>query len=231
MDKNQIKNQVYNLFNRFGFTTHRYPNAIGLWPGDIDTLFWSCMETPKNTNWLEIGSFCGGSATLMCLVKKVTQDNGLVISVDRRPEKIFLDNLSHFEDISVLIKTPSQNFPTFWNGDKLGLAFIDGWHSFKGCLEDFLMLKPYLTKGAIICIHDTATPDNWTEQFIEDKYKRAKEMYDEWMKEVLPNPNTNEQTYNLDEVIAFMIKEHNCEYLKTDVTDPKTYMIPLRYNG
>lgn len=227
---NDVIDLLYTNFNRFNFQVHQYPNAIGLWPGDIETLLWSLLKSQHNYNWMEIGSFCGGSAVLMCLLKKILKLSGLVISVDRRPEKILLDNVSYFEDMHVLLKTTSDNIPKFYSGEPISFIFIDGWHSFKGCLTDFLTVKPYLTDNAIICIHDTAEPFKWTENFIEEKYNIAKEKYELFMSEILPNPNTQEQTYNLDEVIAFMIKEHNCKLLKTNVSDHKTYMIPLVYS-
>lgn len=42
--------QILLDFQQFGFTTHTYPNAIGLWSGDIKTLIWSYLQSDINAN-------------------------------------------------------------------------------------------------------------------------------------------------------------------------------------
>ena len=232
----------------FNFTIHQYPNAIGLWKNEQQSLCYYGLIANTNYNWMEIGSFCGGSATILCLTKKrikqlyipndpnIINFNNKVISVDRNfitqddpmAYMMFMKNMEEFPEMSEQVGCDSRLLPEYYNGDKISLAFIDGWHSFKGALIDFQNVFPWLTKDAIVIFHDVAQQP-WTDDFIDKNYEIAKNKYNEFMAEQLPNPNPQQQMYNLDELVSYIMKEYDYELVKNPILDgSKNCMIAIR---
>lgn len=221
----------------FRFTIHQYPNAIGLWKNEQESLAYFALQADPTYNWMEIGSFCGGSATILCLTKKrINAANKNIISVDRnfvyRTDETayasFIANTAQFPDMSQMIACDSIKLSELYSGEPLSLVFIDGWHSFKGAFHDFKTVLPWLTTNAIVLFHDVAQQP-WSEQFVEYYYQKALDNYDEWMSEPLPNPDPQGQTYHLDELVSYIIKEYNFELINNKVLDgTKNCMVGIR---
>ena len=82
MHEDKIFTLIYQ-FKRFGILSHWMPNAIGLWPNEQECLLWLTLNSSPRADWMEIGSFCGGSAVLMCLARRMLVENHpTVYSVD-----------------------------------------------------------------------------------------------------------------------------------------------------
>ena len=82
MHEKLIPNITRN-FKRFGIKPHQLPNAIGMWPNEQECLLWCALNSNLEDNWMEIGSFCGGSAVLLCLARRLTNNKpNSVYSVD-----------------------------------------------------------------------------------------------------------------------------------------------------
>jgi predicted O-methyltransferase YrrM len=216
MYEEAVKEIIKDEFSLFNFTVHAYPNAIGLWPNEQESLLWLGLNADPKGNLLEIGSFCGGSAVLLCLARKYLNAGPTVYSVDRGFERIFDHNLKHFSDLSKKITCDSIELAKHYDGSPISFAFIDGWHSFKGALTDFQTVEPWLMSNAFVAFHDVAwqpLPDG----FIDEHYALAKSKYSEWMAEKLPNNNGIEQSYNLGGVVAWLVKEYGYKLVNVPV--------------
>jgi len=58
------------------------------------------------------------------------------------------------KDIFPIVKT-SEEAEKEWGDKPIGLLFIDGDHSYKMALNDFLLWEKYLVHGGVIAFHDT----------------------------------------------------------------------------
>ncbi len=99
--------------------------------------------------------------------------------------------------------------------------FIDGWHSFKGCLVDFQTIEPFLISGGFVSFHDT-----WQQPYRKDDMaiysNLANNNYDLWMQEKLPADPHSKQTYNLDCVVAYIIQEYKYQLVDNPMLDGTT---------
>jgi predicted O-methyltransferase YrrM len=202
--------ELIEEFNKQNFTPHSFPKAIGLWPNEQQSLAYLALQANPNYNWLEIGSFCGGSTIILAMAKGKPK----VYSVDRMREVSFDINIQSagLADYIVKLDIDTLDLTTRYNDGPLSLVFIDGWHSFKGAYQDFLAVEKFLTKDAIVLFHDTIQQP-YKDGVLEQQYNIAIQYYDSWMTEILPNKNPCEQTYNLDAVIAYIIKKHRFRYI------------------
>lgn len=121
------------------------------------------QKLPYNSVYLEIGSFTGWNLI------NVRKSNPLikVISIDSYGHlgddsslnlyKSTLTNLKTndvFFDIHLLRGKSNDLINTLPN-KSIDCAFIDGDHSFEGCLKDIIEIWPKLTKNAILFGHDS----------------------------------------------------------------------------
>lgn len=240
MHEESIKKIMRDKFEPFGFESHKYPNAIGLWPNEQESLLWLALNADPTGNLLEIGSFCGGSAVLMCLAKKFLCAKGSVISVDRTFNgwnNAFNRNVyrvGKFDDISIKIQCDSGILNKYYSGSPLSLAFIDGWHSFKAAYRDFITVNEWLLPGGYVAFHDVA-PQPYKNGQIDYYYQRAKDNYKEWTDESLEiwdgkdqnianyHESESKQNFMLDEVVAFIINEFDFELVDIPVLDGSTH--------
>jgi predicted O-methyltransferase YrrM len=199
MHEDKIFSLIYE-FKRFGILSHWMPNAIGLWPNEQECLLWLVLNSDTNANWMEIGSFCGGSAVLMCLARRMVADSQpTVYSVDCDFDKygMFDRNvyaMGGFSATSQKIECDSNKLEQYYNGDPLSFVFIDGFHSFKQVVNDFEKVKPWLTNDAIVAFHDVS-PD------LKDSINKEYD-YDELFK------NENED-FRLDEAVCYILNNND----------------------
>lgn len=212
----QVKSNIKHVLDRFqdfGIKIHQYPNAIGLWTNEQECLLWSVFNCDSNLDWMEIGSFHGGSAVLMCLARQMRGNKPHIVSIDRYFDPMFDRNieLGGFNKLSKKVQCDSIDFLKHYN-KPISFGFIDGWHSFKGSYLDFQQVDKILVSGGMVAFHDVDYFEN--DQQIEDCYKSAKENFDYYMSEPLPNDNLDEQSFNLEDVVAYIINEHSYELVK-----------------
>lgn len=197
--------QVINKFERFGISSHFLPNAIGLWPEEQRTLVELALQSDPNYDWIEIGSFCGGSAVLLCLARQALNAGPQVISVDIDFNPIFDHNLYHrgkFQDIHKKICVDSSLIGQLLD-KPISFAFIDGFHSFSQIIKDFEQLLPKLTPDAYILFHD-ASPH--LKEVISAEIK-----YDQYA--------TIRQDFFVDEAISYICKTHGYKLIDLNIPE------------
>tara|TARA_R100000808_G_scaffold5713_1_gene17225 strand:+ start:54868 stop:55590 length:723 start_codon:yes stop_codon:yes gene_type:complete len=198
MHEDKIHSLLYK-FRTFGIISHWMPNAIGLWPNEQECILWLSLNSDPKANWMEIGSFCGGSAVLLCLARRLVGGQPSVYSVDMDFEAygMFDNNVYNkggFADLSKKIECDSSDLSSYYSGDPLSFVFIDGFHSFKQVVKDFETVKPWLTKDAIVAFHDIS-PD--LESRVETEYD-----YEELFQR-------EDEDFMLDEAVAYILQNND----------------------
>ena len=199
-------NEAIEHFDQFGILSHQMPNAIGMWPNEIECLMWLCLDSDWDNNeadWMEIGSFCGGSAVAMgcASIRGVLPRPHKIYSVDLDHNPMFDMNIRRagMENMSEKIVCNSNDLDKHYNGDPLSFVFIDGFHSYRQVIDDFEMVRTWLTDDAIIAFHDVSpniysktyiTPDDHT-QLYED----------------------TSENFCLDEAILYINRYHDYEFI------------------
>jgi len=115
---------------------------------------------PEEKNYLEIGSYAGGSMSLISShdypTKCITVDLGYPVNKDVVNHNV--NNFKNPKSTFKYIQGNSQNINTI-NEVKLecnefDFIFIDGDHSYQGVLLDFNNYSPMLKKGGYLCFDD-----------------------------------------------------------------------------
>lgn len=131
----------------------------------------ACAERFGVFDYLEIGSHLGGSLQAMVRDDRVRR----IVSIDLRPEQVWdqrgkfipypgnstqrmLDNLAKIPDADLAkIHTIDADTRTLTPGDvpvRPQLAFIDGEHTYEGCLADARFCRSVVQPAAAIAFHD-----------------------------------------------------------------------------
>lgn len=208
----QTKQIVDNHFPSFGLRPHCMPNAIGMIRSEQEALTWLALNSDPNYNWIETGSFCGGSAVLLCLARRLLKGGPSIVSVDRSFNVMFDVNLARFRDISKKLAIDTLELDDHYDKTPISFALVDGWHSFKGCLHDFDIINKYLTDNAYVAFHDV---EPITEDNLDALYDTTKVNYEEWMKEQLPRDQYNPgEKFHIEHCMAYIIKERGFELVK-----------------
>lgn len=116
-------------------------------------------------DYIEIGSASGGSARL--LYEQVGFPN--MLSVDNHGHHRWVEQEANWGSVPIETWVGDSHSPEAavhigewledWRADDgikyANVAFIDGDHSYEGVSADVAMMKPYLTSGSLIILHDT----------------------------------------------------------------------------
>jgi predicted O-methyltransferase YrrM len=126
---------------------------------------------------VEIGSYCGRSTIALgkALKEQENDSTQLVYSIDPHTGDIsevqkgikvdtwnnFISNVSHCDLIEVVnpIKLTSTAAISKVSGVKVGLLFIDGWHSYEAVTSDIRNYLPLVSHKGIVCLDDWRQPD------------------------------------------------------------------------
>jgi hypothetical protein len=252
-------NEIMEEFAIFGFKSHMYPNVSGMWEEEQRSLLWLCLTSPRGfDSFLEIGSHCGASAVLMCLASRFFLKHAegikiprLVYSVDINFDafggafKKNLYRIGKYQDIHKIIECNSVNLQ-LWDHietmPSIGCALVDGWHSYKAVINDFLRVDPFIVDSGYVVFHDTA-PQPYKEGQLEEFYKRSLAHHDEWMQEVIPDVDSanlqnyhaaeQQQNFFLDEAIAYILNNYNYELVNIPIPSyaPHFDRVPVYKHG
>jgi predicted O-methyltransferase YrrM len=189
-----------------------------MWPNEQECLVWCALQANQSNNWMEIGSFCGGSAILLALVKKA-RDTYKVFSVDNNFNPLFDYNVytrGKFNGLVEKIECNSQDILQHYN-EPLSLIFLDGWHSFSAIINEFNLLKPLMTPDCIIGFHDVSPlMTKHDECHISKMHTTAMQ---EWNSLI----NSREQDFRLDEAIATICVQNGYQIIDIPVRNNETH--------
>lgn len=200
--------QVMNEFKRFNIKHHQMPNAIGMWPNECECLIWCLSNAPSGSNWLEIGSFCGGSAVLMGLTRKHIESSNRIFCTDIGFNPAFDQNVfatGRFQDSITKLEMDSSNLRQVKEVQQVGFAFIDGFHSYRQVLNDFYAIQDKLVDGAIVGFHDVS-PYMWNETYL----KLTRVSVEDFEKDKVDTEKTrpNDEDFQIDQAICKILKEN-----------------------
>jgi predicted O-methyltransferase YrrM len=225
MGNNVVVDGIIEEFDRFGILPHALPNAIGMWPNEQECLVWCALQANPFFNWLEIGSFCGGSAILLAITKQRRNNARYrLVSVDNNFNPLFDYNVftrGNFGGIVQRVECDSKYILDYYN-EPLSFIFLDGWHSFSAIINEFNLLKHLMTDDCIIGFHDVSPKMcNMDYRYITKCYSEAKEQYDQLM-------NDSTQNFRLDEAIAFICGKYDYQIMDIPVRNDETHFQETR---
>lgn len=146
-------------------------NSFGyLFPEELDALREYTLALPRNPRIINIGAGAGTSGLLFL----ETRDDSVVTTIDIQDEsspfgclegeRVVVEQagLSHLAGTRWFqIHADSKTLtPT---GD-VDLLFVDGDHSYEGCLGDLMRWAPACKPGGIIAVHDYNKEEDWLRQ-------------------------------------------------------------------
>lgn len=169
--------------------------------GQDIALFSLAKEVPENGIIIEIGSFKGKSTA--CLAAGCYGTNKKVYAIDpftSQPSEEYNESIWTYsiDDITNnltkyglinhvnLIKGYSQDIGKEWNIE-CDMLFIDGAHTYEGCLSDFNLFFKWLKPNGVFALHDVMEGSPWAG------------VLKVWQEEAVPN------LYNINHVNSLAI--------------------------
>ena len=121
---------------------------------DEAALLW-CYAKKIHGTVLEIGTCHGGTTALLLAA------DCRVITIDLKPkiDKKIKGMLGAFEGLELLIPITADSQDVVLT-EEIHMLFIDGDHSYAGCLADVEKHWPLLHKGGVAIFHDAAENDS-----------------------------------------------------------------------
>ena len=79
-----------------------------------------------------------------------------------------------FSDVELVISTTREAAKSYFASQAITIDYlhIDADHTFEGCLQDFLLYRPFLTEGSLVTLHDSNLPGAGVGAVVE--YLRAR---------------------------------------------------------
>ncbi|PLX66956.1 MAG: hypothetical protein C0603_09810 [Denitrovibrio sp.] len=119
---------------------------------------------------LEIGAYSGGTSIALGTGNKDSKFKNKIFSIDcafQQDYPVFIQHAG-LSDYIITRQCPSQYFASVASdvftlnagSDKMRLVWIDGDHSYEGCLSDLKLYKPFLRDNGILVIHDYGAEDS-----------------------------------------------------------------------
>lgn len=157
----EIIEKLYEKFVGMGLGTHiPNNNSCGLWPLEVQRLMWAELNQPNKVSVI-IGSHNGASELAIGIVKDYKGDKSNIISVDICFGDYYELNRNRLKNrLGIeLVKweMDSREFRDtygLFTNEPVGLAFLDGYHSYNFVISDFLQIKDFLIKDSIVAFHD-----------------------------------------------------------------------------
>jgi hypothetical protein len=135
---------------------------------DVDTLIKYASALPKNSKYLETGSYLGCSALIVATYSPaivyahdiwVTDWSKLKGGPPPRVDDYFYKFYSmvltnNLEQRIIPIRGSSPYTTGIHKDESIDMCFIDGDHSYEGCYSDLQMVYPKVKQGGIFLVHD-----------------------------------------------------------------------------
>jgi cephalosporin hydroxylase len=238
---------VFEQFKSYGIFPHITSGAsIGMWPEEQQLLHDLVKDDQvKDLDWLEIGTWNGGSFVLLNEIKRTYGFKGKIIGVDPAPSPYLelLFKRANVSEDNKFIKDYSDNIPNYAGAifDTLGFVFIDGLHSFKQILVDFNAVRPYLADGAIVAFHD-CSPHIQRAEYRKERLEWATGEGREYLEQ------TTHEDFFCDEAYCVIEEQFGLEHIDCQIecfhpnetrlnswvrgkTSPSSSLAAMRYNG
>lgn len=121
-------------------------------------LFELAKRTSSHAAIFEIGRNSGGSTLALVLGNEVKHNPSVLVSLDILHNPLF-DYYAKKYEVIKKIKCFVQDSKTFdWKNESenlpIGLLWIDGEHTYRGCKSDIERYKGFLSEGGVIAVHD-----------------------------------------------------------------------------
>lgn len=127
------------------------------------------MMNNNNFNYLEIGSFLGGSLTPFLIEKKCK----IIVSIDKRNQNLedernerqsyenvstnyMINNLKKYNLDTSKLKTFNGDVENFKTSTKFDIVFLDGVHTDINTFSDFMNVYEMVKKDSVILFHDSS---------------------------------------------------------------------------
>jgi len=202
---------IVENFEKLGILPHTKPNAIGMWPNEQECLVWTALQCDPKKLWIEVGSFCGGSAILLGMAQNSLGGDGGVIAIDLAFNPMFDYNVKRSKLVNIQ-KTQDDSIKYLNQIIKpVSFLFLDGWHSFSSVVREFETIYPMLTHDTIIGFHDVSPNMLTHNQF---HIQRNYEYVQQNLKLLL---DEREQDFRLDEAVAYLCMEYGYEIIDIPV--------------
>ena len=182
-------------FNEFLNDQKLWKDVDGWLESDASIALWAITRSLNNGIIIEIGTYCGRSTTILSTSAK--KNGSTVISIDHhigsiehahKGNKYFresigraftlpifsdtFDNKRLFENVIPIVTTSEKAHNLIGSSfeeekKKLDFVFVDGDHSYEGCLMDLTLWANLIKKEGFIAVHDSTRPD--IERAIKEK--------------------------------------------------------------
>lgn len=130
-------NQIDTMLPQGAFSTY-----------DMEAILPALLEIPENGLYLEVGVRHGKSLGFARMFSK-----GTVVGIDKGHE-IDLDWFETKTDRGItFIHKPSNEAVKEWDR-RIDVLFIDGDHTYEGCLDDWKNFSPFVKPGGVVYFHD-----------------------------------------------------------------------------
>ena len=140
---------------------HSYTNAA-----ELAALGRLALTAPRGAPGLEIGSYLGASTR--CLAAGLSHLGSRLYCVDtwrnetmpggpRDTMEAFKENLGSLMEWVVMVRKPSQALRADDLRAPVGLAFIDGDHSYEATRSDAAKVLPMMREDGVVAFHDCGT--------------------------------------------------------------------------
>jgi predicted O-methyltransferase YrrM len=150
-----------------------YPSDIGLeslkvinWAPVLMTrterlMLFTLIVGLRPLRYLEIGTYRGGSALIVCGAMDEVRSEGVMVCVDPEPQ-IAAEDWERIHHRAILVKGHSPSalrLAVERAGGNFDFVLIDGDHSEEGVLRDAAGVIPFVTDGGYLLFHDSFNPD------------------------------------------------------------------------
>lgn len=165
--------RVKNKLELVGLNMHSYgldqQSPISFWEFEIDALIDAALRVPDG-NFVEYGSFYGGSSCLLGLTLQEKGNNKLD-SIDIKHGLPFYRNVYRRARLDNIVVYDMKSCDYKHDGSPISLTLSDSWHDFKTVLAEFKNVEPYTIPGGVFAVHD-CEPDTYDNIFFyQERYK------------------------------------------------------------
>lgn len=140
------------------------------------SLFELALASREKGDVVEIGSYVGASTCYLSAGLRGSSSRVYCVDTwnnETMPDGIrdtyheFMTNTSSFGDVVVPVRKRSEALERADVGERIGLAFLDGDHSYDAVSREIHLLTEWMAKGSIMALHDILYFDGVVKAYCE----------------------------------------------------------------